>query len=71
MNYRVLIVAWLVSLLLILDSQIVLAQGQIGDQIQQFELSDFRGAEFSLEQLADSEIVVVAFLGTELSLIHI
>lgn len=65
MNYRVLIVAWLVSLLLILDSQIVLAQGQIGDQIQQFELSDFRGAEFSLKQLADSEIVVVAFLGTE------
>lgn len=40
-------------------------QGQIGDVIESFQLNDFRGAEFSLDQLHESKLVVIAFLGTE------
>ncbi len=37
----------------------------VGQKIDDFKLRDFRGAERSLSDHADSELVVVAFLGTE------
>jgi len=37
----------------------------IGQKVDAFQLSDFRGKEHSLTDFADNKIVVVAFLGTE------
>ncbi len=41
------------------------AAASIGRQISQFDLADFRGKKFSLVELADKQLVVVAFLGNE------
>src|SRR4051794_12458510 len=41
------------------------AAASIGKEVSSFTLPDFRGKERSLEDFADSKVLVVAFLGTE------
>ncbi|MEQ8789053.1 MAG: redoxin domain-containing protein [Pirellulaceae bacterium] len=43
----------------------------IGRKIEDFQLSDFRGREWSLSQLHDKKVVVVLFLGTECPLVRL
>lgn len=47
------------------------SQGRIGQQIASFHLKDYRGTEFQLDDLRDSKLVVVAFLGTECPLVEL
>lgn len=43
---------------------------QVGKQVESFQLSDFRGKSWSLSEVQDKQIVVVAFLGTECPLMQ-
>ncbi len=47
------------------------AEGQIGQQIADFQLNDARGAARNLTDWAGSKLVVVAFLGTECPLANV
>jgi peroxiredoxin len=46
-------------------SSVVVAAPKVGDKVADFRLPDHLGKEHALGDLADREIVVVAFLGTE------
>ncbi|REJ93549.1 MAG: hypothetical protein DWQ29_03670 [Planctomycetota bacterium] len=41
------------------------AESSLGAAIEEFLLQDYRGREYALSEFDDSEVVVVAFLGTE------
>ncbi len=43
---------------------------QVGKKIEAFSLSDFRGKEWTLDEVKDKRLVVVAFLGTECPLMQ-
>ena len=43
----------------------------IGHKIENFELRDHGGKKYSLAQLADAKVVVVAFIGTECPLVKL
>lgn len=49
----------------------VQAAAPIGTTIENFTLSDYRGREYSLEEFADADVIVVAFLGTECPLVKL
>ncbi|MDA1049224.1 MAG: redoxin domain-containing protein [Planctomycetota bacterium] len=62
--------AWLGLCCLIASASCCLTQASeptspIGQTVEEFRLSDFRGKEHSLADFASNRIVVVAFLGTE------
>ncbi len=46
-------------------------QAAIGQQVQGFTLDDYRGRSRSLDDFADSQLVVLAFLGTECPLVKL
>ncbi len=58
--------ACVIAAVLALNADVAFAEtGSIGRAIANFALRDYRGKEYSLAELGDSPLVVVAFVGTE------
>ncbi len=54
-----------------LSSNSAKAAVPVGTSIENFTLSDYRGREYSLEEFAEADVVIVAFLGTECPLVKL
>ena len=71
MNKTQALVTWTACILLAIAGPRVFgaeeqpARTPLGKRVQSFELRDFRGKSYSLDDFKDKQILVVAFLGTE------
>ena len=54
-----------VFFMLLLPISMVLAEESVGRTIQNFTLSDHLGSKHSLDEWAESKVIVVVFLGTD------